>query len=438
MKTILAKQRKILNSLNIIETEYSPLFSQLVNFSQAKTEPVHSWFRYREGFSPSLVKYFIDNHDEWILDPFCGSGTTLVTSLQMKKNSVGFDINPFSTFLAKIKTTKYTEQDLKKIQQSIELIFNNHHKNPVSIPRLKIIDKAFHPMILEHMLKLREEINMFDGHIRGFLFFGWLSILERVSNTKKEGNGIKYRSTVRTKQGYVHIKDEDWQRNYFGPNKIDFINQELKNQYKKMISDISSVNYESNPATSSVFTKNNEDFSQLIPNKISKVIFSPPYANSFDYFEIFKLELWMGRFIENYAQLRELRKQAIGSLWTADSAKCDMQEINQILDLMNANELWSPKIRTMILSYFSKMKNILQESYSVLLEGGKCVIVVGNSAYANVIIPTDLIISNIARDLGYKKIKILIARYSTTSSQQKKNLAPLKEFLRESVIVLEK
>jgi len=265
-----------------------------------------------------------------------------------------------------------------------------------------------------------------------------LSILERVSNTKKEGNGIKYRSTVRTKQGYVHIKDEDWQRNYFGPNKIDFINQELKNQYKKMISDISSVNYESNPATSSVFTKNNEDFSQLIPNKISKVIFSPPYANSFDYFEIFKLELWMGRFIENYAQLRELRKQAIGSLWTADSAKCDMQEINQILDLMNANELWSPKIRTMILSYFSKMKNILQESYSVLLEGGKCVIVVGNSAYANVIIPTDLIISNIARDLGYKKIKILIARYSTTSSQQKKNLAPLKEFLRESVIVLEK
>ena len=44
-------------------------------------------------------------------------------------------------------------------------------------------------------------------------------------------------------------------------------------------------------------------------NKVSFSLFSPPYVNCFDYFEVYKIELWFGDFINNYDQLRLLRKK---------------------------------------------------------------------------------------------------------------------------------
>jgi len=434
----LASQKKILESFDF-EVKNYPSLGRLVNFSQSKNEPIHRWFRYREGFSPSLVQYFIDKQDECVLDPFCGSGTSLVTALQLKKNSIGIDLNPLSTFMAKIKTTKYTNNEIRKIQNSILKIFLIKNQTNPKKPELKIINKAFHPEILQYLLLLREKILNYENPMKDFLLFGWLSIIEKVSNTKKEGNGIKYRSTLRTKNGYIHINDKDWQEDYFGKDKIGFVNQCLKNKYEQMLNDVLNAHYEKNPANSKVINTDNTNLSRCINGeKISKIIFSPPYANSFDYFEIFKLELWMGKFVESYSQLRELRKKSIGSLWTSDHKSIEIDEVNQIIQHLDEAILWSPKIRKMLISYFTKIKKIISDSYQILSDDGKCVIVVGNSAYGNVIIPTDLVFAKIAKHVGFKNVKILVARHLTTSSQQKKNLEPLKNYLRESVLVFEK
>lgn len=57
-------------------------FSQLVNFSENKDIPYHGWFKYREGFSHTLVKELIHrcglSMEEYVLDPFCGCGTTVI------------------------------------------------------------------------------------------------------------------------------------------------------------------------------------------------------------------------------------------------------------------------------------------------------------------------------------------------------------------------
>jgi len=433
------EQQKILSSFNKFEISFAPDFSYLVNFSR-KDFPIHRWFKYREGFSSLLVKHFIDPKDKLILDPFCGSGTTLVSAMEMKKNSIGIDVNPFSTFIAKIKTTKYTDKQIKQIEEVIPKLFHQHCLQQIDPPKLKIINKIFHPEILHYLLNLREKIETYDGVISNFLFFGWLSILERVSNTKKEGNGIKYRSTVRTKHGYVHIKDKEWQREHFGSDKLEFVKQQLMKQYTLMLDDVKLENYATNPAITRVFTSDNSDLNKHLSDiKVSKAIFSPPYANSFDYFEIFKVELWMGRFIESYEQLRQLRKQSIGSLWNyKTTTKTNIVELSRLFDLLDDNNLWDSKIKDMLFSYFVKMRQTITDIHKNLIDRGKCVIVVGNSAYGNVIIPTDLILSKIAQQEGFKNIKIMIARHLTTSSQQKIHLEPLKQYLRESILILEK
>jgi hypothetical protein len=81
---------------------------------------------------------------------------------------------------------------------------------------------------------------------------------------------------------------------------------------------------------------------------------------------------------------------------------------------------------------------LLKKLFEHTTPNGYIGIVVGNSAYTGVIIPTDVIIADIAKEIGYKVKNIFIARHLTTSSQQKIALNPLKEFLRESIVLLQK
>lgn len=92
----------------------------------------------------------------------------------------------------------------------------------------------------------------------------------------------------------------------------------------------------------------------------------------------------------------------------------------------------------MLRLYFSDMFTLLNKLYLVMKNGAFCNIVVSNSAYGGLVIPTDLLIANYANDIGYIIEKIEIDRYIITSSQQYKNTLSQKKYLRESVICLRK
>ncbi len=79
------------------------------------TKHVHRLHPYKGKFIPQLVEYFLDAHidkfktetffkqGDIILDPFCGSGTTLVQSNELGINAVGIDISEFNALLSNIK-----------------------------------------------------------------------------------------------------------------------------------------------------------------------------------------------------------------------------------------------------------------------------------------------------------------------------------------------
>src|SRR5207244_12570066 len=56
-----------------------------------------------------------------------------------------------------------------------------------------------------------------------------------------------------------------------------------------------------------------EEAPQLEPQSFDSVLFSPPYANRFDYFESQKVELWFGGFVDRYDELTALRKRSLRS-----------------------------------------------------------------------------------------------------------------------------
>ncbi|MCW3985161.1 MAG: site-specific DNA-methyltransferase [Candidatus Bathyarchaeota archaeon] len=434
------KQKEIIRRLNDVDYISRPEFASFVNSSQSKNVPIHRWFKYREGYSPNLVHAFFDATEKSVLDPFCGSGTTLVCAKQKGLNSVGMDINPLSAFISRVKTYQFTLKDLAILKKLSKEIFNVNVK-PDDPPKLKIIGKVFPADILDYLLRLRVRIkSVAEGKIQDTLLLGWLAILESVSNTKKEGNGIKYRSTRRTKNGYVHIPDSVWQHEYYGKDRIGFVRKKFQNKLQTILSDIENHCISHPVVSTKIFDGDSAQISSMLDEeKFSLAIFSPPYANCFDYFEIFKVELWMGGFIKGYEDIRKLKKKSIGSLWqVSPSEKFDFEELSEILNLFEGRKLWDKKIVSMIEGYFTKMEVVLKQIYEMLMPNRKCAIVVGNSAYSNVLIPTDLLLSKIGREIGFKKTKLIIARHLTTSSQQKKRLERLKKYLRESIIVLEK
>src|SRR3990167_1085283 len=97
------------------------------------TKHVHRLHPYKGKFIPQLVEYFIDSHvDEFkkntyfkpgdiVLDPFSGSGTTLVQANEVGMHSIGVDISSFNCMIAQVKLLDYDflslEDEIREINK---------------------------------------------------------------------------------------------------------------------------------------------------------------------------------------------------------------------------------------------------------------------------------------------------------------------------------
>jgi DNA modification methylase len=435
------EELKILNELQKgIKVEKDLNLENLVNYSPKSDFPIHRWFKYREGYSIDLISSIIKDSDSKILDPFCGCGSTLIASKIKNKDAIGIDINPISVFVSKVKVENYSKEDLNNIKVYFKSILNSNSLKKIETPKLKIIDKAFHPEILDQLLRLKWRIDKIeDEKSREFIFLAFISVIESLSNTFKEGNGLKYRFTKRTPKGYIRIPLDQWYEENLPKNKIDYVNKTLEDKLNLMINDVNTSSFSS----SKIEVKRGD--AQKISNyvqrdSVSLTVFSPPYCNCFDYYEIFKLELWLGGFVRSYNELRCERKLAIRSNTNADLSKPveNYDQLETIVNLINGQDIWNKNIPSLIRGYFTDMDKTLQEIFKVTKNKGRCIIIVGNSAYGGILVPTDLLLAKIAEARGFEIEKIVVARHLTTSSQQKKKLEGVKDYLRESLVCLKK
>ena len=418
-------------------------FNGQVHFQLAPRTPVQRWYPYREGYSARLVSAFLRELGitSTTFDPFAGSGTTLLASRMHHLKSYGVDVNPISVLVAQVENEQYSEEDFHTLCGEIEKLQVLDRSEESLDTAFDLADRVFNKDILRSLLQFKNHIQAIENdRVRRLVFVAWLSIVEAVSNIKKEGNGIKYRNRRRTPTGYVYIEKEVWEQTHFPDDKFGFVKTKLLSRLRIILADLQS-NYGPCTAKPEVFMGSCLDFEQYFSDEVGFSFFSPPYCNCFDYFEIHKVELWLGGFVNSNEDLRALRTRAFRSNTnTLDNRMVAYQNdrLEHLIALFDPEKLWNKQIPQVVRGYFDDMHTLLAKLYHRTSKKGFVGIVVGNSAYSGVIVPTDLLIAGIAREVGFAAASVFVARHLTTSSQQKRDLIPLRNYLRESIVLLEK
>lgn len=133
---------------------------------QSTRYSVHGLHEYKGKFNPQIVKAILNifGVDDGcrVLDPFCGSGTTLVEASQIGATATGYDINPFAVFLANAKlqalqtSPKSLDDDLDRILAYMDRFAPSLADR--STERMEYLGKWFTPDILDRLEQLREAI----------------------------------------------------------------------------------------------------------------------------------------------------------------------------------------------------------------------------------------------------------------------------------------
>lgn len=430
---------ELCEALECLERRYNVLneesfFRKLVNTSLSKLQPYHRWVRYREGYAGDLVKEILARYPciakGLVLDPMCGSGSTSVAASELGLKSVGLDVNPFAILSNKVKSFTLTEHELSFLHSIIEEwstkpFVKNHTYNEFEDQISKYFDKRN----FDNLVRIKRLIKQVkEKRINDILSFCLLAILEDCSNRKRDGNGLATR-----------------------PSPVSDVKQRFLDQLKLVVRD-----YEEFPHRQDSLGRGIEldarklSLETLSGEKAGAIIFSPPYANSFDYFESYKLEIVFGEY-SLLTKLGEYRERLVRNYRINRTAE-KVSDIDLVESLCSeiANKIPEKERATgkrdsrtrlvpgMLRSYFFDMRSIIENCYEVLLNGGFMHIVVDQSAYVGIPVPTDTILAKIAEDAGFEVVEMIVCRGASTSGQQLKMNSRLRDLLRETIIVLKK
>lgn len=462
---------KLENEYKDILEETSKFNRKIVSFQANKTETLHSWIKYREGFSAQLVETLLNEFGleagQKVLDPFAGSCTTLLVAKMLGIDSVGIELLPHCHLAWDMKSRvfEYNIEEIKSLRKAIAT-----EKIPATQKRfdhLTITESAFPEEIESELMAYVQWGEYLDVDENTKIIFKavLMSVLEDISYTRKDGQYLRWdtraqkiidRNKVRLSKGKKPLKGID-------KGNLPTVKSALLTQFNKIIKDISELQRNGKLISQHQLIQGNllYELPILTDNQFDAVITSPPYANRYDYTRTYALELaylGIGDKIFNlrqemlsctvesrpkYTKLEEYYKQIGEASRYSDVIRIlraipVLEEINQALKIRNERgDINNRGVLPMVEQYFGELAFVYYELFRTCKIGAKVAFVNDNVRYAGEVIPVDLISTKIAEEIGFKPVKVYVLSQRKGNSSQQMGKFGRRE-LRKSITIWQK
>lgn len=240
------------------------MFDFSFNFDSKDVHTIHPYPAKFPASVPHQLLQKLSKPGDVILDPFCGSGTTLAEGLSFDCNVIGNDINFIALLITKVKTTNYTEEDFLACEQQISKLKQNYQK------RNALNNKTMFKGI-EHWFQenVQYELDLIKELIIGTKVKKQKELLELVFS-----NIILDVSNQESDTRYAAIN-----KNIQDSFTIDLFIKKY-NLIKEKISN----NTHSENLYVTILNEDARQLSSIKDNSVDIIITSPPYANTYDYY----------------------------------------------------------------------------------------------------------------------------------------------------------
>lgn len=417
------------------------------NKLELQDRPFHDWYRFVLSYPPHLVRQYIEdfrlNMQCVVLDPFCGTGTTLVEAKLNHIKSIGLEANPVAYLASSVKLNWNIDPDIL-IERAYDIA-----NNTLEVLKSQGIDDNLFLGKITNALQLKTldaEASklILNGSISPLPLHKTLVLLQNINNhnTDKCYNHwlIAFANALVNKISNLHFGPEVG----VGKLKTDVpVITHWLSEVRKITNDLRLVTGKIYPEAK-VYSADARHLSSLLePNSIDAVITSPPYPNEKDYTRITRLEAVILGIIKTKAELRELKKNLIRSntrgiykgddddRWVAEHL--EIQRIASAIERrrieLDKDSGFERSYAKVTRLYFGGMARHLSDLRTILRPGAQLAYVVGDQAsYLQVMIHTGELLADIAKTLGYEvtRIDLFRTRMATATKAQ----------LREEVLVL--
>lgn len=447
----------ILTDQSIVESyrNYEPnLFDELTpNKSREIRYLTHSFHEYKGRFYPQLAKSFMNyagiKKGYTVLDPFCGSGTTLVEGFLFGVNAVGVDINPIAFLLAKakVKSLLLKQKELLTIKKAFENIIEDSGWKKIKIENYsnaldtEYLQNWFPENNLKKIIAVQEIIRSFNNETSQLFSKVILSNLLR-DFSYQDPLQLRIRRRKDTPpENLIETFKKNLNEQVESLVRFQALNRfELTSNIQNYLGDIRVLMKSAN----------------LKANSIDVVITSPPYATALPYVDTDRLSLFAFGFTDK-SNFRKLEESLIGNREITKSKREDLDkelernfeasvlptEIIQLLKkiyLLNKNAdvgFRRKNTAALLYKYFLDMHQGINQVSRVLKKNRFAFFVVGNNRTTagneNIDIPTDDFIGCIAEKNNFRVIEKI------NMSVQKSYLIHSKNSINtESILVLQR
>ena len=290
-----------------------------INRLEAGDRAFHDWYRFVLAFPPHLVRTYLQDFGlqpgQVVLDPFCGTGTTLIEAKLNGINSVGLEANPFAQFASSVKTDWDVDPDalianaqevahdaLQRLAaQGIDDSCAGAVKTGNGHPHLKRLDAETEKLLI------KDSISTLPLHKT-------LVLLECLTSRQSE----RYYGHLSLALANALVYSISNLR--FGPEVgVDKIKEDAPviaawlAAVDRIAGDLRMVAGLARPSSMVHLADARQAGEVLAPESVHAVITSPPYPNEKDYTRTTRLESVLLGFIHNKAELRSFKQQLVRS-----------------------------------------------------------------------------------------------------------------------------